>query len=127
MRALRYLLTVPVILAALSGYTFAQSGDYCCLGRVGDANGDGGDEPTIGDISVIVETKFINSALEIKCLPEADINQSGGVYPTVDDLTIGDIAYLIDYLFISGPSNSSLSSTKARSVSSSLIIIRRER
>jgi len=40
----------------------------------------------------------------IPCIGEADINQSGGASPTCDDLSIGDIAILIDYLFITGPS-----------------------
>jgi len=35
---------------------------------------------------------------------EADVNQSGGTGATCDDITIGDIAVLIDYLFITGPS-----------------------
>lgn len=78
----------------------------CCIGRVGDANGAGGDEPTIGDVSVLIDAKFITGACEgiIPCLPEADINESGGANPTCDDITIGDISILIDYLFISGPS-----------------------
>ena len=40
----------------------------------------------------------------IECLAEADINQSGGAVPSCDDITIGDVSYLIDYLFITGPS-----------------------
>ena len=40
----------------------------------------------------------------IACLAEADINQTGGYDPTEDDITIGDIATLIDYLFITGTS-----------------------
>jgi hypothetical protein len=34
--------------------------------------------------------------------PEADANQSGGLDPKPDDITIGDISTLIDYLFITG-------------------------
>jgi hypothetical protein len=76
-----------------------------CIGRVGDANGRGGDEPSIGDLSVMIDWKFIHPRVTGWCsLPEADINQSGGANPTVDDITVGDIAYLIDYLFIAGPS-----------------------
>ena len=79
--------------------------DNCCQLRVGDANGLGGDEPTIGDVSVMIDAKFISGHCTglIECLPEADINQSGGVSPTCDDITIGDISILIDYLFITGP------------------------
>jgi hypothetical protein len=77
----------------------------CCVGRVGDANGQGGDEPTIGDISVIIDALFITgNATPIACLAEADINQSGGPDPAYIDITIGDISILIDYLFITGPS-----------------------
>jgi DNA-binding beta-propeller fold protein YncE len=77
----------------------------CCEGRVGDANGLAGDEPTIGDVSAMVDAKFITSTCEgkIVCLQEADINFSGAPDPTCDDITIGDISELIDYLFITGP------------------------
>lgn len=81
-------------------------GDACCCeGRTGDANSQGGDEPTIGDISVLIDAKFISGTCVgiIGCLNEADINQSGGATPGCDDVTIGDISTLIDYLFIGGP------------------------
>jgi len=73
----------------------------CCVGIVGDANGLGGDEPTIGDVSVMIDAKFITGTCDgiIECLQEADINQSGGLNPG-----IGDVSTLIDYLFITGPS-----------------------
>jgi hypothetical protein len=79
--------------------------DGCCEGRVGDANGAGGDEPTIGDITVLIDAKFIAGVCEglIDCLSEADLNQSGGADADCDAVTIGDISMLIDYLFISGP------------------------
>jgi len=32
----------------------------------------------------------------------ADINQSGNAEPMIDDITIGDISNLIDYMFIHG-------------------------
>jgi hypothetical protein len=77
----------------------------CCRDRVGDVNGLGGDEPTIGDVSVLIDAKFISGTCMgvIDCMTEADLNQSGGVDPTCDDVTIGDISTLIDYLFITGP------------------------
>ena len=77
----------------------------CCTGRVGDANGSGQDEPTIGDISVMIEAKFITLSCDglIDCFAEGDVNQSGGADATCDDITIGDISILIDYLFISLP------------------------
>ncbi len=78
--------------------------DPCCVLRVGDANGLGGDEPTIGDISTMIDVLFISANPElIACYAEADINQSGGTEPGPSDLTIGDISTLIDYLFITGP------------------------
>ena len=77
----------------------------CCQGRVGDANGNGDDEPTISDISTMIDAKFIAGTCDvITCLDEADINQSGGVNPVCDDITISDISILIDYLFITGSS-----------------------
>jgi len=84
--------------------------ESCCVGRVGDANGQGGDEPTISDISVIIDAKFITGTCDgvIACLAEADVNQSGGVYPGCGDITISDIATLIDYLFITGPETATL-------------------
>jgi len=77
----------------------------CCSLRVGDANSNGDDEPTIGDISVLIDAKFIAGDCTgiITCFPEADINQSGGLNPDCDDISIGDISVLIDYLFITGP------------------------
>jgi hypothetical protein len=79
--------------------------ETCCVGRTGDVNGEGGDEPTIGDISTLIDALFISgSADPLSCLTEADINQSGGPDPVFDDITIGDISILIDYLFITGAS-----------------------
>jgi len=78
----------------------------CCAGRVGDANNLGGDEPTIGDVSVMIDAKFITGACDgiLECIGEADLNRSGSMTPVCDDVTIGDISILIDYLFITGPS-----------------------
>jgi len=78
----------------------------CCVQRVGDANGIGGDEPTLGDLVVMIDAKFISGYCDgiIACLAEADINLSGGADPTCDDITMGDISILQDYLFITGPS-----------------------
>jgi hypothetical protein len=81
-------------------------GDACCCdGRVGDANNSGEDEPTIGDVTVMIDALFIGDDWSvIPCLAEADINQSGSADPQEADITIGDISYLIDYLFITGES-----------------------
>jgi hypothetical protein len=77
----------------------------CCIGRVGDANGSGSDTPTIGDVSAMIDAKFISStcAGRIGCIAEADINQSAVDVPACNDITIGDISILIDYLFLTGP------------------------
>lgn len=87
---------------SIRGVTFPG----CCVGRVGDANGSGDDEPTISDVAILIDAKFIAGSCEgkIECLQEADINQSGGFEPTCDDITISDISVLIDYLFITGSS-----------------------
>lgn len=79
--------------------------DGCCVGRVGNANGLDGDEPTIGDIATMIDAKFITGTCNgiVDCVAEADINQSGGFDPTCADITIGDVSILIDYLFITGP------------------------
>jgi len=86
------------------------TGELCCNGRVGDVNDEGGDEPTISDISVLIDAKFITGTCEgvIECQAEADVNQSGGDYPTCADVTISDISMLIDYLFITGPETATL-------------------
>jgi|GEM_PF-2710060 len=76
----------------------------CCVDRVGDANGSGGDEPTISDASTMIDMLFLTGdPLVVNCLGEADVNRSGGVEPIEDDITISDVSTLIDYLFITGP------------------------
>lgn len=54
----------------------------------------------------MIDAKFITGTCAgiLTCFTEADINQSGGVDADCDDITIGDISTLIDYLFITGPS-----------------------
>jgi hypothetical protein len=78
----------------------------CCVGRVGDVNNDGADEPTIGDVSVLINAKYIAGTCDgiVSCLTEADANLSGQPTPDCDDITIGDVSVLIDYLFLTGPS-----------------------
>ena len=88
--------------SALSTFVVAEV-TSCCSNRVGDANMSGGDEPTIGDISAMVEMLFLTGT-EVPCLYEADVNQSGGFNPVKDDVTISDISILVDYLFITGSS-----------------------
>ena len=54
----------------------------------------------------MIDAKFISGSCDgtIVCLTEADINQTGLLAAVCDDITIGDISILIDYLFITGPS-----------------------
>jgi hypothetical protein len=73
----------------------------CCSNGVGDPNGSNG-EPSIGDISVIIDALFGRGNCDLICVSAADINGSGGDSPTCEDITISDISMLIDCLFISG-------------------------
>jgi hypothetical protein len=73
----------------------------CCEGIVGVVNNNGEPDPTIGDVSALIDALFV-TLQPIACLGEADINLSGGIEPTEDDISIGDISNLIDHLFISG-------------------------
>jgi hypothetical protein len=79
----------------------------CCVGRVGNANGEGEypDEITLGDIMLLVDAKFISGNCSmLPCLTEADVNQDGGIDPDCEDhITLGDIMTLVDFLFITGP------------------------
>ncbi|MEW5795739.1 MAG: hypothetical protein AB1772_05200 [Candidatus Zixiibacteriota bacterium] len=103
---LRYPLQHPLFPMSvdLAFEIYGVTAPSCCVGRVGDANSSGDDDPTIGDVTTMIDAKFITGTCDgvILCLPEADINQSGGANPTCDDITIGDITVLIDYLFITG-------------------------
>jgi hypothetical protein len=75
----------------------------CCVGRVGDANSNGDDEPTISDVVMLIDALFVREdACILLCLAESDINQSGGQYPLDTDISIGDVTMLIDYLFVTG-------------------------
>lgn len=76
----------------------------CCQGRVGDVNGVGGDEPTIADISMLIDHLFLTQR-SLWCPAEADINLSGGANPKQGaggDITISDVSMLIEYLFLDG-------------------------
>ena len=88
-----------------TGNNIGDACDGCCVGRVGDANGSGVDAPTIGDVSIMIDAKFIAETCEgkIACPAEADINLSAIGEAVCDDITIGDISMLIDYMFVTGP------------------------
>jgi len=92
------------MMARVAGWSPDQPG--CCLGRVGDVNYNGADEPTVADISALVDHLFMSGAA-LRCTTEADVNQSGGSNPEPGpngDVTVADISILIDYLFLTGPS-----------------------
>jgi len=72
----------------------------CCLGQVGDVNGDGADQPSVGDISRLIDYLFISQA-PLECYGEADIDLSGALRPTAASITLVDITQLIDHVFIS--------------------------
>ena len=82
----------------------AQGDPGCCVNRVGDVNGTGGDEPTLGDIMQLVGFLFVDPQTPMPCLTEADVNRSGGDTPTLEDITLADVMMLVDYLFITGSS-----------------------
>jgi len=107
--------TAPVEITSYPRHTLtfrSYAGDYtpaslggsivagCCRGIVGDVNGDGGVEPTIADISFLIDHLFISS-IPLGCYLEADANQSGGSNPTPADISISDVSILVDHLFIS--------------------------
>ena len=99
----------PWVVAAEDKDAKSQS---CCVGRVGDCNGVGGDEPTIGDISFMIGALFVCGGIEKcwepSCLMECDVTQSAEnvCVPQPWNVSIGDIAYLIGYLFVSLPFDS---------------------
>ncbi len=85
---------IPDVLAAIG------MDPQCCQGKVGNIVSPAGGEPTLQDITAMVDYLYI-SGEPLPCLAEADINQSGGAMPYRYDITLGDIARLIDYLYIS--------------------------
>ena len=98
-----------ILVLVLVSFLFVSEAwaEGCCLGRVGNANGEGGDEPTIGDVSLLIDGAFVSASVDPllvppACIEEADINLSGLAHwpPVYDDITIGDISALIDALFI---------------------------
>jgi hypothetical protein len=98
------LLGLLFVLVCLPLVAVAQQDPGCCVNRVGDVNGVGGDEPTLGDIMHLVSYLFIEPTTVLPCLAEADVDQSGGISPVLEDITLADVMMLVDYLFISGES-----------------------
>jgi hypothetical protein len=76
-------------------------GSECCVGTVGNADGDPSQEVNIVDLAALVAFLYIDLRQHpLNCYAEADINRSGGQTPGGADITIGDIVQLIDYLFL---------------------------
>ena len=76
----------------------------CCQGKVGDVNGQDGDEPTLSDVMMLVDHVFV-SLRPLWCAAEADVNQSGGTDPrqgSGGDITLSDIMMLVDHIFLTG-------------------------
>ena len=63
----------------------------CCVGMVGDLNGDGEDADPV-DLSYLVDYLF-SDGMPPSCHDEADLNQDGSAADPVD------LSYLVDYLF----------------------------
>ena len=73
----------------------------CCFPPTqGDANCSG-NIPSVSDITTLIDHLFISGA-PLCCLDEADANFSGGRDPGPKDITVSDIAAIINFLFITG-------------------------
>jgi hypothetical protein len=65
----------------------------CCVGRVGDANNSGSDEPTVGDVSILIDAKYISVGATARFpvwLRRTSINPAGE--PDLQRHLISDIA-----------------------------------
>lgn len=75
-----------------------SSGGGCCTGLRGNVDGIGGDAPTLGDLSALIDVLFI-SLTPPPCPAEANVDGIGPDTPA--GITLGDLSALIDVLFIS--------------------------
>ena len=71
----------------------AGGGD-CCVGVTGNVDCSPIEEPDISDITRLIDYLYLSHD-PLCCLPEADVNISGG------EPDISDITRLIDFLYIS--------------------------
>ncbi|MDD3731540.1 MAG: hypothetical protein PHU88_04095, partial [candidate division Zixibacteria bacterium] len=53
----------------------------------------------ISDITRLISFLYLQGA-ELCCIAEADVDNSGGSSPTVNDVDISDITYLIAHLYL---------------------------
>jgi len=89
----------PKVASALRVVTLG-SDPSCCHGWVGDVNCDQEEEADLADIMALIDFLFLGGPSPC-CLAEADVNQSGGPGPARTHISLGDVARLIDHLYIS--------------------------
>ncbi len=78
---------------------YYEHGITCCEGLRGDVNGLGGETPTLGDVSVLIDHLFIDRVVLPACVEEANVYA-----PYITEIDIDDVHVLIDHLFINlGP------------------------
>ncbi|MCD6249108.1 MAG: hypothetical protein J7J98_02090 [candidate division Zixibacteria bacterium] len=77
---------------------YYEHGIACCVGKRGNANGLGGDTPTIGDVAVLIDHLFIYQTPLPACVEEANAN--GLLNSAGEKISIGDVTLLIEHLFI---------------------------
>lgn len=77
----------------------------CCTGTTGNVNDGLNETPDLSDLSLLVGYLTIPAPGKpvLPCLPEANINATGGVNPDLSDLSL-----LIGYLTITGPGKPTL-------------------
>jgi hypothetical protein len=89
----------PKLPAALRIVTLG-SDPTCCQGSVGDVDCDQDDDADLADIMALIDFLFLGGPSPC-CMAEADIDQSGGQGPAKVHISLGDVAWLIDHLYIS--------------------------
>ena len=79
----------------LARVTFSgQQIDTCkCVGLVGDVDCDGGEQPSLGDLTALIDHLFI-TLRPVCCPSEAEIDGDPGI-------SLGDLTAMIDHLFVS--------------------------
>jgi hypothetical protein len=82
-------------------FTTLYSDPICCVGAVGNVDGDPDDRVELADVALLVDYLFISGG-SLSCWPEADIDQSGVDNSGPESISLSDIARLIDHLYISG-------------------------
>ncbi|MBN1212181.1 MAG: Ig-like domain-containing protein, partial [candidate division Zixibacteria bacterium] len=75
-------------------FTFEFTTGSCCVDLTGNTDCSEIEEPDISDITRLIDFLYLSHD-PLCCLPEADVNGSGG------GPDISDITYLIDHLYLS--------------------------